>query len=394
MSSVKILDSIDYEFLTGFQHAMHSVTVAATDLAYYLAYITLAFTTIMLLLKGEEINKLLSKLLQCCLLFGIFFGMIKLCGSWVPMWINSFMQLGGKAGDLQGLDPSSIFDQGFVISSTIVHTATNLGLTHIPTALLAMICSIFIVIIYGFIAAHLAVTIIKAYALVTVGPIIFALGMNDVTRSTVTNYISKLIGMGLNLLMLYIIIGVGVHVGQDWVTNIQQSAASGSFDYSAILVVVGGLIIFYLVVQNVPSFIAEISGAGGFRDYGQATIAAAMAAASTTATAMKGGALAPTSLRNAGAAVGGSVSTAGRGLGNVAMGGAQTLGAVGSAFKATPGIPKAGVNMVKDTSAAFKSGGAMAGGGALKDSVASAFKPFTDIAKPAVQQTAKAFKPK
>ena len=99
------------------------------------------------------------------------------------------------------------------------------------------------------------------------------------TRPTVNNYVQKLIGMGLHLLMIYIVIGVGITVGDSWVTSIKASAASGIFGFGDIAVVIGGLVIFYMVTQNIPAFIATISGAGGFRNYGAQTVATAMGAA-------------------------------------------------------------------------------------------------------------------
>ena len=365
-ADTQILNTINFQFLEGFQKAMHTISAAGIDLAYWLAYITLTFTIIMMLLQGEEINKVFSKLVQMGMLFGIFFGMINLCGTWVPMWLNGFMYAGGKAANLTALDPSSIFDQGFFIASKVASTASDMGIMHIFTAFLGVFASIFIIIIYALIAADLAVILIKSFALVAVGPIIFAFGMNDVTRPTVNNYVQKLIGMGLQLLMIYIVIGVGISVGDSWVTSIKASAASGMFSFGDIAVVMGGLTVFYMVTQSVPSFIATISGAGGFRNYGAQTVATSIGAAAMSAKAMS-----PTNIRNVGANIGGNAVTAGRGLTNTG----KTLGAgtYNSLKNAKGGIQK--------TAEAFKSGGATAGaiqagksvvsgmGSAIKDTV-------------------------
>lgn len=333
--SVKVLDTIDYQFLDAFHLATHTITLAAVNLAYWLAYISILVSVCFMLLQNGDLNKMLSKLIKMGFLFGLFFGLITLCGQWIPYWLNSFMQIGAKAGNLTGLDPSSIFDQGFCIAATIFHLSRTLGITHIPTALLSVIASLFIVIIYAFIAANLVVVLIKAYALITVGPLIFAFGMNDITRPTVNNYIQKLVGMGLNLLVLYIIIGAGVQIGNGWVTSIHESAASGAFNFGDILVIIGGLVIFFLVVTNVPAFIAEISGAGGFRDYGQAAVASAMAASAMTANAIKNTALAPTTAMAGAAALGGSVMNAGRMLGGSVS---PLTGAYGGVKKSTEGM--------------------------------------------------------
>ena len=374
----QILNTINFQFLEGFQKAMHAISAAGSDLAYWLAYITLVFTVVMMLLQGDEINKIFSKLVQMGMLFGIFFGMITLCGTWVPMFLNGFMYAGGKAANLTALDPSSIFDQGFFIASKIASTSVDLGLMHLFTMFLGAFAAIFIIIIYALIAADLAVTLIKSFALVCVGPIIFAFGMNDVTRPTVNNYVQKLIGMGLQLMMLYIIIGVGISVGDSWVTSIKASAAKGVFSFGDIAVVMGGLTIFYMVTQSVPSFIATLSGAGGFRNYGAQTVATAMGAAAMGAKAMS-----PTNIRNVGANIGGNAVTAGRGLANTG----KTLGAgtYNSLKNAKGGIQK--------TAEAFKSGGVKAGaiqaGKSVGSGIGSAIK---DTAKHGAKSTGAFFK--
>ncbi|WP_440616363.1 type IV secretion system protein [Cysteiniphilum sp. 6C5] len=362
MADVRILNMINHEFLMGFQQSMHEIFLAGNNLAYWLAYITISFMTLLMLLQGEEVNKMLSKLTQMAILFGMFFTLIEVCGSWVPAWINGFMQTGAKAGNLSGIDPSSVFDQGFYIASSIFQVSLKMGIMHLPTAILSVAAGIFIIIIYAFISASLCVLLIKTYALVAVGPIIFAFGMNDVTRPTVNNYIGKLIGLGLQIMTMYIVVGVGVKVSQDWVNVLQASADKGIFSYSDILIVVGGLVIFYLVVQNVPSFIAEISGAGSFRDYGQAAVAAAMSAAAMTASAVKGVATLPTKAAGAAAALGTSghhALNALKGAGNMLSGGYHGA-------KSMPTDMKTGF---KGTADAFKQADKS---GVIKGSVAAA----------------------
>ena len=60
MSDIKILDNIDFEFAKGFQSSMHQIILSATDLAYYLACISLILTIVMMLMQGDEINKVFS----------------------------------------------------------------------------------------------------------------------------------------------------------------------------------------------------------------------------------------------------------------------------------------------------------------------------------------------
>ena len=280
------LDLITQQFLTSFQSASASLGHAGINLAYWLAAISLSISIMLMLVQGEGLGRGFSKLLQTCLLFGMFFGLIHLGGDWIPSMLNTFMQLGGQAANLKSLSPNSVFGVGVNISGKLFSLVWELGITGIPVALLAMICGCFVLIIYCFIAAELTINLVKAYALVSVAPIIFALGNSDFTRSAVTNYLRKIIGMGLQIMMIYIIIGVGVSMGNEWIAAFKDVDTFRKFGTQALMPVVGGLILLYLVLKNVPAFIAEIAGAGGFRNYGDAAIAAAAGGAATISNAV------------------------------------------------------------------------------------------------------------
>jgi len=283
------LNGITHEFLTGFHHFAITLTGYAMHLAYLLAGITLTITVMLMVLQGDDLNKVFAKLIQSCLLFGLFFGLISLCGTWIPDILNSFMQIGGKASGIAGLSPNSVFSVGADISLTLLSSSMHVAFFHLATALILIVCAFFVLIIYAFLAAEIAINLVKAYALVAVGPIIFALGNSDFTRSCVTNYLQKVIGMGINLMMLYVIIGIGKTMGEQWLAYFKNASMNDDLIMSGVIPVVGGLIVLYLIMKNIPAFIAEISGAGGFRNYGDAAIAAAVAGSAALAKTVSGG---------------------------------------------------------------------------------------------------------
>lgn len=337
------LNSITEEFQRGFEHFSIQLTSAAMDLAMLLASITLIMSILLMVLQGEELNKFFSKIIQTCLLFGLFFGLIKLCGTWVPDIINSFMQVGAKSSGLGSLSPNSVFETGANIAESMFSLIYKMGITHLPAALIAIICGFFVLIIYCFITGELVVNLVKAYALVSVGPIIFALGNSDFTRSTVINYLKKVIGMGIHLMMLYVIVGIGVSLGAQWIHVFKTVNSASGFVLSAIVPVMGGLIVLYLVMKNVPAFIAEISGAGGFRNYGDAAVASALSASaligSTVAKSAGIGGLGARGLyHGVGAAASGARVGASAGYSGGSSLGSGAHSVVGSVAKHVPGV--------------------------------------------------------
>jgi type IV secretion system protein TrbL len=284
------LNGVTKQFLDSFLAFAHQLSGAAMHLAYMLAVLSVIISMTVMLMQGENLSKVIAKLLQTFFLFGVFFTLILNCGQWIPAIINSFMQLGGEASKLDSLSPDSVFLVGTNIAGSIFASINKIGMWHVPTALLAITCAFFVFIIYCLITAEVVVNLVKSYALVSVAPIMFALGNSDFTRSTVTNYLRKVIGMGVHLMMLYIIVGIGKSLGDHWIKLFENTDNTSSFVLSTILPVLGGLIVLYLVMKNIPAFIAEISGASGFRNYGDATIAATAAGAASLTNALSKGA--------------------------------------------------------------------------------------------------------
>jgi hypothetical protein len=113
----------------------------------------------------------------------------------------------------------------------------------------------------------------------------FTFGANEAVRPIAMNYFKAAIGIGLQLLTLYIIMGVGVQIGQGWSVLIGQAAAN--HELKPFLVVGAAVVVFYLIAKNVPPFIAGLSGVGGFKNFGDEAIGAVVAAGGVGAMAMQ-----------------------------------------------------------------------------------------------------------
>ena len=83
---------------------------------------------------------------------------------------------------------------------------------------------------------------------------------------------------------LYLILGVGQNVGAQWATMTAKAAIS--HELMPMLVITGAVIVYYLIIKNVPAFIAGIAGVSGFRNYGDAAVGMAVNAGMTTANVM------------------------------------------------------------------------------------------------------------
>ena len=135
-------------------------------------------------------------------------------------------------------------------------------------------------------AGEMAILLVKSYALVALSGLMFAFGANETVRPISMNYFKAVIGLGLQLMTFYLIMGVGVKVGSDWQALIAQAAQL--HDLKPFLVVMAAVIIFYLIVKNIPPFIGGLAGVGGFRSYGDAAVGTALTAGGVGAQAAMG----------------------------------------------------------------------------------------------------------
>ncbi len=342
-----ILDQVTQQFLVALKQDAHVIQQAAKNLFYYLVVIQLTWSIIWMVLAGEALERLVVKLIQLAFSFSFFYALIDLGGQWIPALLNGFIQL-GQQGGVTSLDPSSIVDQGLSIAGAIVKGFFNWGLLGHPfVSLIGAIVCIAILVIYGLMAAELAIVLVKAYIVVATSGLFFALGGSDYTREMAKKYVQAAIGLGLQLMGLYLLLGVGQHIGEQWATMTAQAAAN--HELMPMLVILAAVIIYYMILKNVPTFLAGLSGVGGFRNYGDAAVATAINAGMGGANLLA---------RTGNFAVGGAQSLTQMGTGlthtvkSFGQGFSQASGGFSALYKgtgtATKTILGATANMVKD----------------------------------------------
>lgn len=342
-----ILDQVTQEFLTVLKNDAHLIQSSAKSLFYYLVIIQLSLTTLWMVLAGESLQQFVTKLTQLVFSFGFFYALIDFGGQWVPALLNGFIQL-GQQGGVSSLDPSSIIDQGLSISGAIFKGFFSWGLLGHPfVSMMGAIVCIAILIIYGLMAAELAIVLVKSYIIVATSGLFFAFGGSDYTREMTKKYFQASVGLGLQLMGLYLLLGVGQHVGAQWAQ--MTTTASQNHELMPMLVILAAVIVYYLILKNIPPFLAHLSGIGGFRNYGDAAVATAINAGMTGANL----------LSKTGYGIGSGIQAgtqAGVGLSHIWKGGVKGCGEAPNAFygaykaasAAAGGLAAAAANTVKD----------------------------------------------
>ena len=288
-TDVGILDQVTQQFMITLQRDAAIIQAAAQSLFYYLVLIQLVWSVLWMTLAGESLQRLVIKLIQLAFAFSFFAALIQYGGVWIPDLINGFIELGQKTG-VQSLDPSSVVSQGVSISSAILQGFFNWGLLGHPFVSLvgATVC-ITVLILYGLMAAELTLVLVKAYIVIAVGGLFFALGGSDYTREMTKRYVQSAIGLGLQLMTLYLLLGVGQNIGNTWAKMTAQAVQAHNL--MPMLVILCAVIVYYMILKNIPPFVAGFAGVGGFRNYGDAAVGmainAGMSGARLTAKAMR-----------------------------------------------------------------------------------------------------------
>ena len=222
--------------------------------------------------------------MQLSFSFGFFYTLIQLGGQWIPQLLNGFIQL-GQSACITSLDPSSIIDQGLSISGAIFKGFFDWGLLGHPWVSLvgATVC-ISILVLYGLMAAELTIVLVKSYILVATGSLFFAFGASDYTQDMAKSYFRATIGLGLQLMSLYLLLGVGQNIGSEWETMTELAAKN--HELMPMFVILAAVIVYYMILKNIPPFIAGLSGIGGFRNYGDTAVSTAINAGTSGASSL------------------------------------------------------------------------------------------------------------
>ncbi len=277
MNHAGILDQVTQQFMSALQQDANIFEAAGRHVFFYLCIIQLSVSAMWMVIAGESLQRLVSKFVQLCFMFGFFYGLIQLCSTWVPDIINGFIELGQQDG-VQSLDPSSIISQGVSISGAIFKGFFNWGLLSHPfISFVGAIVCLAILVIYALIAAELTIILVKSYVVVSIGSLFFAFGASEYTRTMTMKYISTVIGLGLQLMMLYLLLGVGQHIGENWA--LMTKIAAKHHQLMPMLVILAAVIVYYMVIKHVPVFIASLSGASGLRDYAGSAVSSTLGAA-------------------------------------------------------------------------------------------------------------------
>jgi len=282
---MQIFDTMTQEYLQATEHWFAYVQSAGMHLMAILIVIQMSLKISKNIISGEgDAMRMTITAIKHLVILGILYYLMTNAGMLLPELFNSFSQLGIAGSTITSLDPSSVVGEGLSIASAIIKGFNSYGVfTDIAFALFGVFCAIAVVVCYGLIAADLMITIIESYFLIAVSSLFIAFGSTTYTLPMAKEYLSMTIGVGIKLMMLYVMIAVGVQLGHDWANIINQ--ATSIKDWTSYLGVAVGAIIYYLIVKSVPARIASAASSAFAISHASDAVGTVFSGIANTATA-------------------------------------------------------------------------------------------------------------
>lgn len=266
------------------------------DALWKLALLSFLWLTLQNVIKGGhdwgESGVLLIKLSIFPALYTIF---IKKGIEWLPSFIESAKYLGTKGtGQTIDLNPEAIFRIGMNLENVMIvsfNDASNSGLASVitnffPSLLLFAVC-ILVLLAFGMMAAMVYIITAEAFILISLAPVLFAMGGSHWTKGMAMMPWNSMIGVMFKLIILYVILSIAISAAPSWAL---LAATWSLTDWSPLFTVAWQALVFaYLTLkipqlaQNALSGSASLSAGDALQMAGAAAVGGvgAMAAGAT-----------------------------------------------------------------------------------------------------------------
>jgi type IV secretion system protein TrbL len=196
------------------------------------------------------------------LLIGLFLDLLLNGPTWMANIVNMFITVGKAASGGQVIQPSVLLVRGFDIVGSMLAQALKCGLlADLLTGLAMVLAAIVVLISFLVITVEFVVTKIQTFIAMAIGLFFLGFGGSSWTRNYVERYFSYSVSSGVRLMMLYVLIGAGFSLSQNWI-NLAANAPISQDGVLACWVIGAGSVIYAMICWRGPAIAAGILGGG------------------------------------------------------------------------------------------------------------------------------------
>lgn len=275
-----ILTDLVQQFLQATSSWYQALIPIAKSLFVTLAAIQLAWTAAWWVIEEDDLNPILVHLLRRLLALGFFWAVLVNANVWVPAVIDGFVVAGKRAAaaagtNLQELNPSTVLDQGILVSSSLWNAVGTSGwLTAIAGALLAALVSLLVFLAFAVIAANLVVALVEMCVVIGGGVLLLGFAGSSWTLPFAERYLSLAVSTGVKLFLLYLVVGLGTALAASWEPMIAAAGGSAPQFFQ----VLAGALVYAFVASKVPAYASGLLGGSVATHFESALRSAASAA--------------------------------------------------------------------------------------------------------------------
>ncbi len=221
-----------------------------------LAAIEFAVSGIVWAIKRESLDDLAAKFLLKFTLIAFLLTLITSFNFWLPPIINGFVAAGAQVVGRDTMSPSAVLDVGRVTALTILKSLKWTVWGHdFQMGLFAVLAALIIAVSYILVAAQILLVMIESYVVILGGGVLFlAFAASRWTAAYAEHIIAHAFYLGARAFFLYLIVGVGVDIGNALIPLIQASDFLGTANY--LFQVTGVAVMFAILAIWVPTGVA------------------------------------------------------------------------------------------------------------------------------------------
>ena len=368
----KMLDAIDAGFAGKTAGWESIIRVYANRLFWLLAVIDFCYLSATFVLDKKEMDDIFHSIVKKVMTLGFFWFVLKTSHDWIPQILDSFTQIGQKAGGAKASTPDGIAVAGYDAAMASLQALDDLGVTEkIGAVVPAVLMALLIFLSFLWVAVQLLVAKIETSIAVGAGIILLGFGGSKWTTDMASKYMQYSIATGLKLMLLFLLIGMGQTLFND------IKIVGGDKFFESMLVTTGTALTYAFLATKIPALAsAMMSGSPSMTagDLTGAVVGAAAAVAGLGAAGMAAG------KAGMGAASGGAAAATGVGQAlKAGISSGQDFGksgaglaahAVGEVGKHSMGLASAGIgDMLKGGASNFQSRVSESAGGRVATSI-------------------------
>jgi type IV secretion system protein TrbL len=232
----------------------------ANNLFGMLAVIEFAWSAALMLLEKTDLQSWAAALVRKVMWLGAFYALLLYGRFWIPAITDSFEMIGQNAAGTGPISPSNVFSRGIDLAGALMATSSSAAFfTNLGTSLAMVVTGIITALAFIAITVQFVVAMVESYVIVAAAFIFVGFGGSRWTAPYVERYIGLGVSNGVKIMLLYLLIGTGMNLSTDWMTQAQNIASNSSPAMSA-LEIMGASIIFMMLCWQIPKLFAAVLG--------------------------------------------------------------------------------------------------------------------------------------